>query len=180
MTKLIVASDSHGSAVTLQGVLDKERDADALLFLGDGVRDLDTACGPFPGLRVYAVRGNCDLAALEPPEGVAPFDGVNVLYTHGHLYGVKSGLERLWYAARERGAYIIAVTKYGPNPLAELADCVLPTSSPELEHRSGATSSRLAALFVVDVLYTTLCNKNYDTVEKPLTESYSQCRCHHL
>ena len=106
MTKLIVASDSHGSAVTLQGVLDKERDADALLFLGDGVRDLDTACGPFPGLRVYAVRGNCDLAALEPPEGVAPFDGVNVLYTHGHLYGVKSGLERLWYAARSRGVQL--------------------------------------------------------------------------
>lgn len=83
-------------------------------------------------------------------------------------------------AARERGAYIIAITKYGPNPLAELADCVLPTSSPELQYRSGATSSRLAALFVVDVLFTTLCNKNYDTVEKPLAESYSQCSRHHL
>lgn len=94
--------------------------------------------------------------------------------------GTTAEILELAHAARERGAYIIAVTKYGPNPLAELADCVLPTSYPELEHRSGATSSRLAALFVVDVLYTTLCNKNYDTVEKPLTESYSQCRCHHL
>lgn len=123
MTKLIVASDSHGSAVTLQGVLDKERDADALLFLGDGVRDLDTACGPFPGLRVYAVRGNCDLAALDPPEGVAPFDGVNVLYTHGHLYGVKSGLERLWYAARERGAQL-ALFGHTHIPLCEESDGV--------------------------------------------------------
>ena len=60
------------------------------------------------------------------------------------------------------------MTKYGPNQLSELADYVLPTSSPELQFRSGATSSRLAALFVVDVLFTTLCNKNYSTVAKPL------------
>ena len=82
-------------------------------------------------------------------------------------------------AARERGACVVAVTKYGANQLSELADFVLPTSSPELQFRSGATSSRLAALFVVDVLFTTLCNKNYSTVAKPLAESYSQCSKHH-
>jgi DNA-binding MurR/RpiR family transcriptional regulator len=82
-------------------------------------------------------------------------------------------------AARERGACTVAVTKYGPNQLAELADYVLPISSPELQFRSGATSSRLAALFVVDVLFTTLCNKNYQTVAKPLAESYTQCSRHH-
>ena len=83
-------------------------------------------------------------------------------------------------AASERRACIVAVTKYGPNPLMELADYVLPTSSPELECRSGAMSSRVAALLVVDMLFTTLCNKNYDTVAKPLSESFSQCSKHHL
>ena len=83
-------------------------------------------------------------------------------------------------AASERSACIVAVTKYGANPLAELADYVLPTSSPELEFRSGAMSSRIAALLVVDMLFTTLCNKNYDTVSKPLSESFSQCSKHHL
>lgn len=83
-------------------------------------------------------------------------------------------------AARERGACVVAVTKYGQNQLSELADFVLPTSSPELQFRSGATSSRLAALFVVDVLFTTLCNKNYETVAKPLAESYTQCSRHHV
>lgn len=83
-------------------------------------------------------------------------------------------------AASERRACIVAVTKYGPNPLMELADYVLPTSSPELEFRSGAMSSRVAALLVVDMLFTTLCNKNYDTVAKPLSESFSQCGKHHL
>ena len=83
-------------------------------------------------------------------------------------------------AASERRACIVALTKYGPNPLMELADYVLPTSSPELEFRSGAMSSRVAALLVVDMLFTTLCNKNYDTVAKPLSESFSQCSKHHL
>lgn len=83
-------------------------------------------------------------------------------------------------AASQRSACIVAVTKYGSNPLAELADYVLPTSSPELEFRSGAMSSRIAALLVVDMLFTTLCNKNYDTVAKPLSESFSQCSKHHL
>ena len=72
------------------------------------------------------------------------------------------------------------MTKYGTNKLADIVDHVLPTSSPELEFRSGAMSSRMSALFVVDVLFTTLCNKNYNTVARPLAESYSQCSKHHL
>ena len=93
--------------------------------------------------------------------------------------GKTSEILELAEAARERGACIVAVTKYGSNPLAELADFILPTSSPELEFRSGAMSSRIAALLVVDMLFTTLCNKNYDSVAKPLTESVSQCSKHH-
>ena len=82
--------------------------------------------------------------------------------------------------ARERKACVVAVTKDGTNPLAELPDFVPPTPSPELEPRSGAMSSRMAAMLVVDMLFTTLCNKNYDTVAKPLSESFSQCSKHHL
>ncbi len=82
-------------------------------------------------------------------------------------------------AAAERRACIVAVTKLGSSPLSALADYVLPTSSSELEFRSGAMSSRIAALLVVDMLFTTLCNKNYDTVAKPLSESFSQCSKHH-
>lgn len=93
--------------------------------------------------------------------------------------GSTTEILELAQAARDRGACVVAVTKYGTNQLADLADYVLPTSSPELQFRSGATSSRLAALFVVDVLFTTLCNKNYSTVAKPLAESYSQCSKHH-
>ena len=93
--------------------------------------------------------------------------------------GKTSEILELAEAARERKACVVSITKYGQNPLAELSDYVLPTSSPELEFRSGAMSSRIAALLVVDMLFTTLCNKNYDTVAKPLSESFSQCSRHH-
>ena len=94
--------------------------------------------------------------------------------------GKTTEILELAQAARERSACSVAVTKYGPNPLAELADYILPTSSPELEPRSGAMSSRIAALLAVDMLFTTLCSKNYDTVTKPLSESFSQCSEHHI
>lgn len=55
--------------------------------------------------------------------------------------------------ARAKGAKCIAVTKFGKNPLATLADIVLPLPSIEREVRIGALASRYAQLFVVDLLY---------------------------
>lgn len=55
--------------------------------------------------------------------------------------------------AREKGAKCIAVTKFGKNPLASLADIVLPLPAIEREVRIGALASRYAQLFVVDLLY---------------------------
>ena len=41
MHKILVTSDSHGSAYALCRVAETEPDADAMIFLGDGLRDLD-------------------------------------------------------------------------------------------------------------------------------------------
>lgn len=104
--KLVVASDSHGSAAALQRVLSAEPGAHALLFLGDGVRDLEGLDGLFPKLRIYPVAGNCDLGCPEPQEGLAAFGGAVVFYTHGHNYGVKASLGRLFHTAQARGAQL--------------------------------------------------------------------------
>ena len=70
-----------------------------LIFLGDGLRDLEQALAFFPHLRVYSVAGNCDYGALEPLDGLAGFDQTVVFYTHGHMYGVKYDLDTLADAA---------------------------------------------------------------------------------
>ena len=105
MTKLLVLSDSHGGRAAIERVLMKEsKSIDALIFLGDGLRDLELALTLCPKLRAYSVAGNCDYGALEPTDGLAAFDGVVIFYTHGHMYGVKYDLDTLADAASARGA----------------------------------------------------------------------------
>ena len=73
MTKLLVLSDSHGGRAAIERVLLKENaNIDALVFLGDGLRDLEQALTPYPRLRAYSVAGNCDYGALEPMDGLPP------------------------------------------------------------------------------------------------------------
>lgn len=65
----------------------------------------------------------------------------------------------------------VAITKYSKkSPLVAGADYSLFLSAPEIDHRSGAMSSRIAQLTVVDLLFTSLANKNYASVEKYLEE----------
>ena len=106
MTKLLILSDSHSNRLALEHILKAEADhIDALIFLGDGLRDLEQTLTLYPRLRAYAVAGNCDFGALEPLDGLAAFDGVVVFYTHGHMYGVKYDLDTLSdaAAAEQRG-----------------------------------------------------------------------------
>ena len=99
MTKLLILSDSHNSASAVERILHAEGDANAVVFLGDGLRDLEEALTLHPKMKVYAVAGNCDFGALEPLDGLAAFDQVVVFYTHGHMYGVKYDLDTLADAA---------------------------------------------------------------------------------
>lgn len=104
---LLVLSDSHGDEERVRAVLARERKISAVLFLGDGLRDIEWISAAYPGLPVYSVRGNCDgYGSFAPTEGLAPFAGLLVFYTHGHLYQVKTGLYDLADAASARGAQI--------------------------------------------------------------------------
>ena len=70
MTKLLILSDSHGSTDAVRRILTAESDADAVIFLGDGLHDLEKALTATPKMRVYSVAGNCDFGALEPLDGL--------------------------------------------------------------------------------------------------------------
>lgn len=103
MKKIIVLSDTHGSASAFLRVAQANPGAAALLFLGDGWRDLERVREEL-AMPVYSVRGNCDFGSLDPEEGLSAFEGVLLYYVHGHQYGVKYGLEELARAAAARGA----------------------------------------------------------------------------
>lgn len=103
--KICVCSDSHGNAYGLQTMADREK-PDLIWFLGDGERDWTEVTLP-QSLPFAAVCGNCDLFSLEPPVREFPYLGHRILLTHGHRFGVKSGLEGLLALAGERGLDLI-------------------------------------------------------------------------
>ena len=110
--KLIVVSDSHGRSDRLSAVMELHKDADALIFLGDGVNDLGRAGADNYAFTVYAVRGNCDglsffTAEQYPTEITMTFDGVKILAMHGHTRSVKDDIDGAMLAAEQKEADVL-------------------------------------------------------------------------
>lgn len=82
--------------------------------------------------------------------------------------------------ARESEATCVAVTRYARSPLSEACDYCLYTSAPEVDKRSGAMSSRIAQLVVMDILFTAMANQDYFNVESMLERSYEVCLGHRV
>ncbi|KNB74131.1 MurR/RpiR family transcriptional regulator [Brevibacillus reuszeri] len=66
--------------------------------------------------------------------------------------------------AKQQGATIITLTKFGPSPVADLANIRLFTSSVEKSIRSGAMASRIAQLNVIDILFITMVSRKQEEV----------------
>lgn len=65
-------------------------------------------------------------------------------------------------ALQERGTSIIAITRQVDSPVAELADYRLYTTDNEATFRSGAMSSRMSQLNLIDILFTAYANSEYE------------------
>lgn len=65
--------------------------------------------------------------------------------------------------AKERGVKTISLTKYGQSTVSALADIKLFTAySGEAPFRSAATSSRLAQLYIMDILFLSMATVQYE------------------
>lgn len=67
---------------------------------------------------------------------------------------------------------IIAITRCVQSPVSELADQKLYTAANESLFRSGAMSSRMSQLNVVDILYTALANGEYEQSMEQLSRTH--------
>ena len=117
--KLLVLSDIHGRADRAREVILRHRDAEAVLFLGDGLRDVTELTFPQKQLEPISVRGNCDFFSVSdtPTERMLAFGELRILMMHGHTpHDVKFGTDAaIAYAAR-RGADVLL---YGHTHKAE-------------------------------------------------------------
>ena len=107
--RILVLSDSHGRIGALIDVLLAYPESTPVLFLGDGIRDAEEAAQIAVGRPLYMVRGNNDFSAggLVPETQELVLGGKRLFLTHGHRFGVKSGLDRVVAEARRRGADVL-------------------------------------------------------------------------
>ena len=157
---LLILSDSHGHPEAVEEAV-RRTHPDALLFAGDGLRDLARADLPL-GLPVYAVAGNCDVCLLplvigeeilDPEEELLlTLDGVRILLCHGHTLGVKHGLGgAIAHAAARHADVLVFGHTHEPLIRTILPDApeavALGLSMPLLLLNPGSAGSRTSPTF---------------------------------
>ncbi len=104
--KILAVSDSHGDYSSLHKLVDMQRNAEVVLFLGDGAEEYELVRQSFPEKMFYGVRGNNDWYCNLPMTQELTIEGKKILMAHGHTFSVKYGLERYTEYARGKGADI--------------------------------------------------------------------------
>ena len=87
--RIIVFSDSHGNIRRCMEVIDRIRDVDMMIHLGDVLTDAEDLQALYPDIPVEYVAGNNDFMHRAPYSKVLETEGKRILITHGHLHRVK-------------------------------------------------------------------------------------------
>lgn len=103
--KIAVISDTHRFEKYMKMAKEHIKDSQILIHLGDNAEDIKYFTKDFNG-EFYAVKGNCDYGNEYNKEIILNKCGINILITHGDLYGVKSDVTNLYYKALEVNASI--------------------------------------------------------------------------
>ena len=104
--KLLVFSDSHNQTEAMPDAVRRET-PDLIVHLGDHAHDARAITARFPGVPLRSVRGNCDYGAEGGDVELLEFCGRKVFLTHGHLYGVKNGLDNITRKGASAGADLV-------------------------------------------------------------------------
>ncbi|GGE76170.1 metallophosphoesterase [Priestia taiwanensis] len=102
--KVLIVSDNHGSTSELRLLKEKyATEVDAFFHCGDS--ELSSTDEEVRGY--YIVRGNCDYGVDFPVDITKDVQDTRFYVTHGHLYGIKTSLQRILYRAVEVEANIV-------------------------------------------------------------------------
>lgn len=117
--KIGVMSDSHGNLKAVKKAVAEMGPVDVIIHLGDYVEDalyLRTQTN----IPVHILKGNLDSFANDGSMVLeTTLGGLKFFASHGHKYGVKSDLQRIYYAGHEKNAQVIL---YGHTHRAYIED----------------------------------------------------------
>lgn len=101
--RILILSDSHGRCDRMEKAF-RDHPCEAAVFLGDGLSDFLEVAARYPSLSYYSVAGNCDSFSREKEVKIIEIEQKRIFLTHGHLHGVKWGLDRFISSACQSGA----------------------------------------------------------------------------
>ena len=100
---------------------------------------------------------------------------VIILISHS---GSTSEVVEVAEIARKKGVHLIAVTRFGETPLSRIVNTKLYVSAVEPQIRLAATTSRIGALTVIDVLLVSLANQFRDEIYDALEDTRNAVKSH--
>jgi len=96
----VIISDSHGNLSAVEEVLYRHPNRD-VIFLGDGLRDIERIEAYYSGISFLRVAGNNDFFAPNTAKTITvPMGKAALFCTHGHNYGVRESTDMLRYYAK--------------------------------------------------------------------------------
>jgi hypothetical protein len=105
--KIIVISDTHGQINDIIKAINEMSGIDLIVHLGDNTKDAVNIKSQ-TNIEMINVKGNCDFLDNSTNEDkLIKIKDKRIFLTHGHRYGVKYGLNNLYYKAKEINADIV-------------------------------------------------------------------------
>ncbi len=106
--KAIIFSDSHKNFGSMVKAMEKEAPVDWIIHAGDVHSDVEDLEIMYPRIPLAYVKGNNDYFVRDVPEDrFFTLGGVKIFLTHGHNYGVKYSLAKLFQKGKALGAGLV-------------------------------------------------------------------------
>lgn len=146
--KLAILGDTHGRIEEIKQEL-KKLSIKHFLYTGDFYGDAKRLAHHL-GISFDGVLGNCDPPNPEAQEEIiVEWAGQKIFIVHGHQYGVKASLNRLYYRAKELQANIVL---YGHThmPMEEIIEDILFINPGSPSRPRGGAKPSFALLELTD------------------------------
>lgn len=141
--------------------------AESIVFVGNGASYIAASDAEQKFLRINKnVNSYSDVhMGATAIANKGPNDVVVGISFSGETYEVS----KLLQLAKQNDVTTISITRYGPSPVANNADiCLYTSATREATFRSAATSSRIAQLHIIDILFMSVASMQYERVIKYL------------
>jgi len=101
--KILLFSDNHRNAEYVEKLVKDHQDFDRYISLGDS----EMSESELSNLNIFGVKGNYPFEPKFPDDLFFEFDEWKCFFTHGHKYGVKNGLSRLYEVSKSLDAEVV-------------------------------------------------------------------------